>query len=210
MRFAIVRAWASLATATLAGAAADAGTELAENCRWLGGSVRDGQQEAIIPAFVLGAIIALGLVLFVLFARLTPGDPLSSRMSHFRSRFVDTACALCGSALCVIAMEGYETRFGGLSPFDPRSVVLSHSLALLIAFAVIGAIVHCALRASIRIADHASEFVADICAEFLRRHLNVGATPVVVGVSAFVLYVLHVPSAIADGSRGFRAPPQAA
>ncbi len=210
MRFAIVRAWAALATAILAGATADAGTEFAENCGWLGGSIRDGQQEAIVPAFVLGAAIALALLLYILLARLGPADPLLSLMSHFRSRFVDGACALCGSALCVIVMEGYETRFGGLSPFDTRSVVLSHSVALVIAFAVIGAIVHCALRSSIRVAGHASEFVAEIFAEFLRKLLDVSATPRMVGVSAFVLYVLHVPLAIADGSRGFRAPPQVA
>jgi hypothetical protein len=129
-------------------------------------------------------------------------------MSDFRTRLVDVACAFCGSVLCIIAMEGYETRFGGLSPFDPRSVVLSHSLALLIAFVVIGVMVYCALLVAIRVASHASGVVAGIFAEFLRKLLGVGAMPRTVGVSAFVLYVLHVPLAIADGSRGFRAPPR--
>jgi hypothetical protein len=208
VRFAMVRSWAALATAILAGAAADAGTEFAENSGWLGGSLHDNQHEAIIPALLFGTAIALALMMFLLLARITPGDPLLSRMSDFRTRLVDIVYALCGSVLCIIAMEGYETRFGGLSPFDPRSVVLSHSLALLIAFVVMGAMVHCALRVSIRVASHASDFVAEVFAEFLRRLLGISATPRMVGVSAFVLYVLHVPLAIADGSRGFRAPPR--
>jgi hypothetical protein len=208
MRFAMVRAWAVLATAVLAGAAADAGTEFAENIGWLGGSLRDNHHEAIVPALLLGAAITLALTLFVFLARIAPGDPLLSRMSDFRARLVDGGCALSGSVLCIIAMEGYETRFGGLSPFDARSVVLSHTLALLVAFVVMGAIVHCALRAAIRVASHASGFVAEIFVEFLRRILSVDATPALVAVSAFVLYVTHVPLAIADGSRGFRAPPR--
>jgi len=208
VRFAIVRGWAALATAILAGTAADASTEFAENSGWLGGSLHDYQHQAIIPALLFGSAVTLALILYVLLARISRGDPLLSRMSDFRTRLVDIAYALCGSVLCIIAMEGYETRFGGFSPFDPRSVVLSHSLALLIAFVVMGVMVHCALGASIRVASRSSDFVAEVFAEFLHKILGVSATPRMIGVSAFVLYVLHVPLAIAYGSRGFRAPPR--
>lgn len=209
MRFAMVRAWAALATAILAAAAADAGTEFAENSGWLGGSLHDNQHEAIVPALLLGAAVTLALTLFVLLARISPGDPLLSRLSDFRTRLIDGACAFCGSVLSILAMEGYETRFGGLSPFDARSVVLSHTLALLVAFAVIGVVVHCALRSAIRVASRASGLAAEIFVEFLRKLFADSATPAMVGVSAFVLYVIHVPPAIADGARGLRAPPRA-
>ena len=66
-------------------------------------------------------------------------------------------------------MEGYETRFGGLSPFDPRSVVLSHALPLVLTFVVMGAIVHYALRGAIRTASRASGRVAEVFVEFLRK-----------------------------------------
>jgi hypothetical protein len=205
----MVRAWAALATAILAGAAADACTEFAENSGWLGGSLRDNQHEAVVPALLFGAAGTLALMLFVLIARISPGDPLLSRMSDFRARLVDAACALCGSLLCVIAMEGYETRFGGASPFDARSVVLSHTPALLVAFVVMGAVVYGALRAAMRAASHASGFIAEVVVRFLRKFLGSDATPAMVHVSAFVLYVIHVPLSIADGSHGFRGPPGA-
>ncbi|HZV76619.1 MAG TPA: hypothetical protein VFF63_02530 [Candidatus Babeliales bacterium] len=208
MRFALVRAWAVAAAAILAAAAADAGTEFAENSEWLGGTLRDNQHEAILPALLLGAAVTLSLTLFILLARISPRDPLLLRMNDLRARFVDLACALCGSELCVVLMEGYETRFGGLSPFDPRSVVISHAPALVIAFLLAGAIVHCALRASIAAASRASGAVAEFLVEFLRKLLRAAAPPRAVALSAFRLYVRHVPPGIAAGSRGLRAPPR--
>ena len=208
MRFTLVRSWAVVATAILAAVTADTGTEFAENSGWLAGTFRDNQHEAVVPALLLGAAAALSLMLFVLLARISPSDPLLSRMNDLRRRLVDIACAFCGSTLCVVAMEGYETRFGGLSPFDPRSVVLSHTLALVVAFLVVGAIVHYALQAAIGIASRASSVVAEFLVEFLRKLLRAGAPPRSVALSAFQLYVRHVPPGIAGGSRGFRAPPR--
>jgi hypothetical protein len=209
MRFRLVRLWAGAAAAILAAAAADAGTEFAENSGWLGGTLHDSQHEAILPALGLGAAVTVSLTIFILFARISPRDPLLLRLNGFRSRLFDIACAFCGSMLCVIAMEGYETRFGGLSPFDPRSVVLSHTLALVIAFLVAGAIVHCALRGAIGAASRASNVVVDFLVEFLRKVLRSVVPPRAVALSAFRLYVPHVPPGIAGGSRGFRAPPRA-
>jgi len=208
MRFRVVRIWAGIAAAILAAAAADAATEFAENGGWLGGTLRDNQHEAILPALVLGAAVTVSLTIFILLARISSRDPLLSRMNDLGRRLVDIACAFCGSMLCVVAMEGYETRFGGLSPFDPRSVVLSHTLALIVAFLVAGVIVHCAVRAAIGVARRASDVVFDFLIECFRKFSCAVTSPQAVARSAFQLYLPHVPPGIAGSSRGFRAPPR--
>lgn len=208
MRFAIIRGWAALATALLTAVGSDVSIEFAENSGWLGGAFRDNQHEAVLPTLLFGAAVTLSLTLFVLLARIYPDDPLLSRISEFRTRFVDTACSLFGSLLCIIAMEGYETQFGGSSPFDPRSVVLSHALPLVVTFVVTGALVHYALRAAIRTARRASGLVAEVFVEFLRKLRGENTTPGMVRRSAFVLYVVHGPPAVVDGSLGLRAPPR--
>jgi hypothetical protein len=209
VRFAIIRGWAALATAILAAVGSDFATEFAENSGWLGGALRDGQHEAVLPALLFGSVVALSLTLFVLLARIRPGDPLLSRIDYFRTRFVDIAGSLVGSLFFVIAMEGYETRFGGLSPFDPRSVILSHALPLVVAFVVTGAIVHYALRAAIAAASRASEFISEVLGEFLRKILDNRRPSDIARVSAYALNVVHIPFAFALGSRGLRAPPHA-
>jgi hypothetical protein len=208
MRFALVRAWAVVATAILAAVAADVGTEFAEDSGWLGGALRDNQHEAVLPVLFLGVAVTLALILFVLVARISARDPLLLQMSDLRTRFADIACAFCGSMLCIVAMEGYETHFGGLSPFDPRSVVLAHTWALVLAFVVTGTVVHYGLQSAIRTASRASCVVVEFLVEFLRKFLTLVAAPRTVALSAFDLYVVHVALAIAAGSRGFRAPPR--
>ena len=203
----MIRGWAALATAILAAIGSDVTTEFAENCGWLGGALRDNQHEAILPALLLGAIVTLSMLLFVLFARIRPGDPLLCRIGELKTRALDMTCALFGSVLCIIAMEGYETRFGGLSPFDPRSVDLAHALPLVVTFAVMAAIVHHLLHDAIRTANRASHFVVEVFAEFLRKLLRDSATPRVAQAAAFTLRIVHVPFAFAYGSRGLRAPP---
>jgi hypothetical protein len=209
VRFAIVRGWAALATAILTAVGSDITTEFAENGGWLGGALRDNQHEAVLPALLFGSVVALSLTLFVLLARIRPGDPLLSGINHFRTRCVDIAGTLVGSIFCVVAMEGYETRFGGVSPFDPRSVILSHALPLVVTFVVTGAIVHYALRAAIAAASRASGFISEVLGEFLRKLFDNRRSSEIARVSAFALNVVHVRFAFALGSRGLRAPPHA-
>jgi len=208
MRYATVRAWTSLATALLTAAIADAGIEFAANLGWLGGSFRDDQHEAIAPTLLLGTVVAAALIAFIVFARVAPGDPLLRRLNTFRVRATDLACALLGSAVCTIAMEGYETRFGGLSPFDARSVILSHALALAITFVVVAAVIHYVLRRALALASQARELAAGVLGVFFhklfRTRVARGATYT---SSVFTLSVLHLPPAIADGACGLRAPP---
>lgn len=200
-----MRAWAIAAAAILAAAAADAATELAGNSGWLDGGLPDNQHESIVPALVIGTAAVLALLLSVFFARMAP--EALARTIAMRTRLADIASAFCGSALCVVAMEGYETRFGGLSPFDPGSVVLSHTLALLVASLVMVTAIHCALRAAIRVTRRASIVVAGCVVEFLRRQRPAVVADRAAVLSAFDLLVTPVPLGIAHGARGLRAPP---
>jgi hypothetical protein len=206
VRFAVIRGWAALATAILAAVGSDVATEFAENRGWLGGVLRDNQHEGVLPALLLGVAVTLSLVLFVLFARIRSGDPLLARIGHFRNRLFDVPSSFFGSVLCVVAIEGYETRFGGLSPFDPSSVVLAHAVPLVVAFVVTVAIVRYLLHGAIRVANRASNLVVGILAEFLK-NLRARTAPEMARASAFALRVVHVPPAVAYGSHGLRAPP---
>lgn len=206
MRYALVRSWAVVAAAILTGAVADAATEFAENSHWLAGSVRDDQHQGVLPALTIGTAVALALLLFVLLARISPRDALLTRMNDARRWAVDIAAAFCGSILCVIALEGYETRFGGLSPFDPRSVVVSHAFALIVAFAIVGTILQCILCRSIAIASRAGTLVAGFVYALLRK-VGRRTSPGTVSLSVFALDAPYTALRIATGSHGLRAPP---
>lgn len=208
MRFAIVRIWAAAAVAMLAAATADAVVEFAGNGGWLGAGLHDNQHEAIAPALVLGAATALFLLAFILFNRIPLRDPLLLRLCERPTRWLDTFCAFAGGAVCVVAMEGYETRFGGTSPFDPSSVVLSHAAALLVAILAIGAILHWMLRAAVGVASRASAAAVEVFARFFRSPLNAAQPPLVARTPAFEIGVPHVALAIAEGRCGRRAPPR--
>jgi hypothetical protein len=208
MRCAVVRAWTALTTALITAAVADAGTEFAENLGWLGGSVRDAQHQAVVPTLLIGLAIGAALAAFVAFARIAPRDPVLRCMSGWRARMTDLAIALAGSALFTIAMEGYETRFGGVSPFDPRSVVCSHAPALLLAFVFVAVIARGIVSGTLRLATRASELATSVLVEFLHKICGARVAQSAVHTSAFTLHVLHLPPAIADGACGLRAPPR--
>jgi hypothetical protein len=208
VRFAVVRIWSAAAAAILSAAVADVATEFAANSGWLGAGLKDYDHESVVPALIIGAAVALSLLLAVLLSRVSPRDPVSRRMTVLRTRAADVAFAFCGSVLCIVAMEGYETHFGGASPFDPRSVVISHAPALIVAFLLMGTLVHLALRAAIRAAAAASAAVAGFFEEFLSRCRGATEPLRAARLSAFELYVTHVPLRLAHGCRGLRAPPR--
>lgn len=202
-----MRAGIALTTALITGAVADISTEFAENLGLLGGSVRDVTHQAVLPAFLIGLAVGVALATFVVFSRITAGDPLLHCMSGVRARIVDLTTALAGSALVTIVMEGYETRFGGLSPFDPGSVVCAHAPALLAAFLVVAPIARGAINAALRVASSMGECASNVVAQFLRRVLRARVPPGAVHTSTFTLRCLHLPPEIAGGACGRRAPP---
>lgn len=209
MRSWIVRLGASVATALLAAASADAATEVAENLGWLGGSARDGHQEAILPVLLLGVAVVLALCGYVACARLSIEDRSVLEGSHVRARILELSCALAGSVLCVIAMEGYETRFGGFSPFDAQSVVLAHAPALLAAFGIAAAVVRSAIREMLFAAERAGERAVETLVRFVRNLLHAKTSPPASRASTYALSVLRLPNPLGAGSCGLRAPPAA-
>lgn len=210
MRCAAVRAGTLLTTALITAAVADMGTEFAENCGWLGGSLRDAQQQAVAPALLIGLAVGAALAAYVAFARIAPHDPLLRAMSGRRVRTMDLAAALAGSALCAIAMEGYETRFGGLSPFDPRSVLCSHAPALLAAFLLVAPLARGLVGAALRLAGHVGERAGSAIVQFLHRLSRARACPQAAQLCALTLHVPRLQPATAPGARGLRAPPRTA
>jgi hypothetical protein len=168
MRYALVRFWATLAIALLAGVIGDAGTEYLGALGWLGRGLRDVDHQSVLPTFTIAFVLTLALIAYLIAARISPSDPLLRRLDDARARAVDAFAALCGSALTVIGMEGYETHFGGLAPFDARSVVVAHAPVLLVAFVVVAVVARVLLGSAIRAAVRASAAAFELLSSFLR------------------------------------------
>ena len=146
MRYTLVRIWAALTIALLAGVLGDAGTEFSAIFGWLGGTARDLNQQGILPALLVTFALALGLCGYVVCSRIAPGDPLVRRLDDVRARAIDAAVAFAGSWVTVVAVEGYETRFGGAAPFDLNSVVVAHAPVLVAAFLIVAVAARMMLR----------------------------------------------------------------
>lgn len=206
----LVRTATWFATALLAAASADLTTEFAENLGWLGGRARDGHQETILPVALIGIAIALSLAAYVACARMSGRDLRLLQSGGIRAQIVGTACALIGSTLCTIAMEGYETRFGGLSPFDAQSVVVTHAPALLAAFAIVAVAIQSAMRELLRAAERAGEIAARTFVRFSRKLLCSASAPLVSHAYAIASSVLHRTNPVAGAGSALRAPPPTA
>jgi hypothetical protein len=120
--------------------------------------------------------LALGLAGYIIGSRIAPGDPLLRRLDDARARAVDAIAAFAGSCVTVVAMEAYETHFGGLAPFNANSVVIEHAPILVLSFATIavaarmmlGAAIRCAARSG-ALARHSS--IAKVTGAFARASL---------------------------------------
>lgn len=199
------RIWSWVATALISAALGDAVTERAENAGWLGGSVRDLQHQAVLPTLVAGLVSALALIVVVMFVRTAVESATRQTLGE---RWMALLYALCAAIVVSVLMEGYETRFGGVSPFDARSVVVSHAPALLIACIAVAAALQLALGAAIRLAWRAGDAVAGVLGAFFCRAVRANASLAAAYDSAFIAWVLRVP--IGRGGRGWglRAPPR--
>lgn len=207
MRALLVRIAAWFATALLTASSADFATESAENLGWLGGSARDGHQETILPVLLIGIAVALALAAYVACTRMSGHDLWLLQSRGNRAQIVGTACALIGSALCIIAMERHETRFGGLSPFDAQSVVVTHAPALLAAFTIVAVAIQSAMRELLRAAERAGEAAASIFIRFVRKLPCAASSPDISHAAAIAFCVLHRTNPVADGGSALRAPP---
>lgn len=160
-----------------------------------------------MPVLLLGIAIALALCGYVACARIS-GDNLSAQVNgHVRARMFDVSCAFAGSLLCVIAMEGYETRFGGLSPFDAQSVVLSHAPVLLVTFAIAAIVVRNAVREMLFAAERAGERAVDALVRFVSRLLRLKLDLPASHASQHRFSAFRLPTTLVAVNCGLRAPP---
>jgi hypothetical protein len=164
----LVRVWAIIAIALVAGALGDAGAEFSATFGWLGSTARDVDHQGVLPALAVAVTLVLGLAAYVIGSRIAPSDPLVRRLDDLRARTVDAIAALAGSFVTVIAVEGYETHFGGLAPFDANSIVIAHGPILLCWFVAVAVSARMMLGTSIRCASRGGALAAALLISFLR------------------------------------------
>src|ERR1700722_204706 len=207
MRYALVRVWAVLTIGLLAGVLGDAGTEFSAKFGWLGGTTRDVDHQGILPVLAIAVMLALSLAAYVVSARIAPGDPLVRSLDDLLGRAVDAIAAFAGSCATVVAIEGYETHFGGLAPFDAHSVVAAHAPVLAVSFLTIAVAARLMLGAAIRCAARSGALGAAFVTSFLRISRSLPATSKHAAQPHPDTSCSHVAPEIVK-SRGLRAPPQ--
>ncbi|HTX60144.1 MAG TPA: hypothetical protein VMH02_10790 [Verrucomicrobiae bacterium] len=169
MRYTTLRIWSAVAAALGTAALADVATEYAADLGWLGAGGIDHHQEAVLPVLLLALGVAAGLTLAILRAGIEPGDLLLTRLGDLRARLFDAAAAFALAALAVVAMESYETLYGGASCFDPRSVLVSHAPWMVAAFLLSAFVLRVVIGSALSLAVRARAFAVQAIASFLRR-----------------------------------------
>lgn len=71
----------------------------------------------------------------------------------------------------ILRMEGYETHFGGLSPFDPRTILMHDAPATIVMYLAVFAAVRSFVGAFVRTAAHVRLFFSR--STFVRRRTSV-------------------------------------
>jgi hypothetical protein len=208
MRYSVVRIWAVITIGLLAGVLADAGTEFSAMFGFLGGIGKDVDQQGVLPALAITLALALGLAAYIISSRIAPSDPLVRKLDDARARAADAVAAFAGACITVVAIEGYETHFGGLAPFDANSVVIAHAPILVLAFLTIAVAARMMLGAAIRFAARSGTFAASLLTSFLRLSHSNAATPKHASMPHPDTSCSHVAPEIVK-SRGLRAPPSA-
>jgi hypothetical protein len=206
MRYILVRIWAVLTIGLLAGVLGDVGTEFSATFGWLGAATRDVDHQGVLPAFAITLILALGLAAYVVGSRIAPNDALIRRLDDARGRAVDAIAAFIGSFATVVAVEGYETHFGGLAPFDANSTIIAHAPILVLSFVTIAVAARMMLGSAIRCAARSGALAAALLISFIRFSRSLPATAKHATRPHPEASCSHVAPEIVK-SRGLRAPP---
>jgi hypothetical protein len=202
----VVRLWSVAIVGLLSGIVGDAGTELAGALGWFGRGTVDCDHQGLLPAAIAALLCVLVLSAYVISSRIAPNDPLLRELDDRRARAIDALAAFAASWLSVVAIEGYETRFGGIAPFDAGSTIIAHAPALLVSFLAIAIVARVALGAAIRWTARSGAAAVALLISFLRRLRAAIATPK--HCAAFFANAIHahdVPELIS--ACGPRAPP---
>jgi hypothetical protein len=166
LSFTVVVAFAVALSAAVIG---DAVTEMAANL--LAGHAVDAHHESLLPAGGIAALLVAVVCGFAVAAGRAQAEAFAGILSARPIRigfFVATAML---TLAIVVAMEGYETRFGGMSAFDARSVLAQYMVPTLLAYACVAAAVDRLLRVCVRAALAGWEAVMQAAAPSTRRRL---------------------------------------
>ena len=152
MRIALPRLWALIAVALCAAVCGDALTEWLANAGLWGRGLADLHQESLVPAAAAALLVSVPLAAYVVAMRwFRPGEHVRLRLRGAQ-RLGWNLVALALALAAMVAMEGYEVRFGGVGAFDPRSVLAAHALPVVICYAAIVLCTQRVLAAALRAA----------------------------------------------------------
>lgn len=197
--YAIVRIWPIAIIGLASGVIGDAGTEFFTS--------GDTDHQGMVPALAIAVLLALGLAVYLACSRIGPRDPLLCRFNRWRDRLPDALAAFGASWLTVIGIEGYETHFGGIEPFDTRSVVIAHAPLLLLAFLAVALTAQVILAAALRWAARSGAVAVALVRRVLRVSRHAVATTTHAGMAFLEAVCKHdVPELIS--ACGPRAPPR--
>lgn len=168
------------------------------------GTAYDAHHESVglVALLAVVALFILGASLFT-----SPSAALLSLRRCERSlssAALEFAVAAAGAMSIIVGMEGYETHFGGISPFDPHAILMHDGPATSVLYILVFVVVRAMVCAYIRAAVSARIFLT--ACSLVRRNL---------GGAARLLRYQYAPiranSSTARSHEGeLRAPPLAA
>jgi len=163
-----IRYWAAFATTLGTAAFVDWSSELLSNAGLLGGvALPDQHQEAVVPVALMAAMLSFGLAATIAL-RAVRGDRVHYEAGSLRERLLLGFATLAATLATIVLMEAFEMRFGGISAFDPRSVLAEHAPALLAGYALVSTLVGSVVDACLRLAEVGGALVADAAGRFHR------------------------------------------
>ena len=133
------------AVALSAAVLGDALTEAAAN--FIAAHPVDGHQEALVPCAILSAIAMALVCLWAATAGRAGAKALADALESKRLHLLVWLATAALTLAIVVAMEGYETRFGGVAAFDARSVLALYFWPSLVTYACVAALADRLLRA---------------------------------------------------------------
>lgn len=153
MRRTVILLWTLVTVALCAAVCGDALSEWLANHGAMGtAAMRDLHQESLLPATCIAMLAIVSLASLALLRACTArAQPLQLAPAG-AARIGWNAAAVVLALIAVVLMEGYEVRFGGVAPFDPRSVLAAHALPVIVVYAMVAAIVERMLGVVLRIA----------------------------------------------------------
>ncbi len=189
--------WAALSVALAAAVCANACTEWLANL--LAGGVHDLHHESLLPTAIAATFVTASLGIALLSSRIRRDDGFARmhRSRGARFAFVLVTAFLTGGVL--MAMEGYETHFGGVAAFAPHSIVMTHLWPVVLAYAISATAIDRMLRACLRIAARVVVLVLDA---FRRRAVNDARA-----IASYTFWAICRCVSYGSSICGLRAPP---